>query len=318
MAKVAHPPIELVLGYTNDEYQLLHIVLHEPVISTEDGRSLALPAELRWDRGIILNGRAPIWIYGILIHRCHPARWIATVEPRRNAAVVVAQHDRSAPKVGTTIPLAPSLLAIPTGTISPATPRSSDSKCAIAIVGPPHSGKSVFLHWLQHHLSIILTPEEFHRDVFILRACPDGEGNWSNETEADNVRILRYKHAWSEEFVQVVEDAITQLRKSKKLLLVDTGGKLDRWTQRILNRCTHGIIVSAKIREFCAWRGALAVSEVALLAEVESVRVVANEVLRYRPLRVRVGLLERGTTGQLPDELMDAVLRISLWSKSHP
>lgn len=317
MERINEAPLELRLGYTNDEYQIVHIILREPTISTDDWAAVQLPEDIRWDRGIILNGRAPIWLYGMLIHRCHPARWIATVEPRLSAAVVVARHHPTAPEVGTLRPLAPPLLAIPTPDRQSKKKKPLTTSIALAIVGPPHSGKSVFVYWLWHCLSTILTAEEFNRDVFVLRACPDGEGNWSNETEQANVRILRCKHPWTEEFVQLTEDAISNLLAMKKLVLVDTGGKIDRWMQRILNRCTHAIIVSAKRKEFCCWRGALAASEVALVAEVESVRSTTCEVLRYRPLRVRVGLLERGTTGQLPDELMDAVLRISLWSKSH-
>ncbi|MDW8075198.1 MAG: hypothetical protein RMK00_05440 [Bacteroidota bacterium] len=90
-------------------------------------------------------------------------------------------------------------------------------------------------------------------------------------------------------------------------MLVDTGGKIDRKTQRILNCCTHAIIVTAKPEEFCRWRGAIEASEVALIALVESVLEQCCDVVGTDPLHVRLGKLERGTTGTVPDALIRAV-----------
>lgn len=48
-------------------------------------------------KGVILSGRGPIWLYGFLVHYYHPTRWVATYDPRLQAAVVVESHD---PAVG--------------------------------------------------------------------------------------------------------------------------------------------------------------------------------------------------------------------------
>ncbi|MCS7001056.1 MAG: CRISPR-associated protein Csx3, partial [Candidatus Kapabacteria bacterium] len=74
----AASPVELICGKVTDNYQIVHIVLHEGAIEPDVLATLRLPEnEIRWDRGIILNGRAPLWLYGYLVHLCHPARWVA-------------------------------------------------------------------------------------------------------------------------------------------------------------------------------------------------------------------------------------------------
>ncbi|MDW8075936.1 MAG: CRISPR-associated ring nuclease Crn3/Csx3, partial [Bacteroidota bacterium] len=235
----AASPVELICGKVTDNYQIVHIVLHEGAIEPDVLATLRLPEnEIRWDRGIILNGRAPLWLYGYLVHLCHPARWVAIVDPRRNGGVVVASHHTEAPKVGECYALSPEEMRIPVPDSDP--PLSEPNSAlgiAIAIVGPPHSGKSVFGWWLFSQLQGLLRSEQFNDTVYFLRGCPDGEGNWACQIPLENLEIIRYKHSWTEEFVKKVEDSITNLRQTKRLVLVDTGGKIDRKTQRILNCC---------------------------------------------------------------------------------
>jgi CRISPR-associated protein Csx3 len=42
---------------------------------------------------VLLNGRGPVWGYGMLIHAAHPTPAIATYDPRLAGYVVVASHD---------------------------------------------------------------------------------------------------------------------------------------------------------------------------------------------------------------------------------
>lgn len=44
------------------------------------------------DKGVVLSGRGPIWLYGYLIHIYHPTKFIATYDPRLSGAVVVESH----------------------------------------------------------------------------------------------------------------------------------------------------------------------------------------------------------------------------------
>ena len=52
---------------------------------------------------------------------------------------------------------------------------------AILIGGPPHSGKSVLTY------SLTQTLRQQGIDHYVLRACPDGEGDWSNEAAPERV-----------------------------------------------------------------------------------------------------------------------------------
>lgn len=44
---------------------------------------------------VILSGRMPIWLYGILIHYFHPTKALAVFEPRMNCGIVIASHDKN-------------------------------------------------------------------------------------------------------------------------------------------------------------------------------------------------------------------------------
>lgn len=56
------------------------------------------------DKGVVLSGRGPIWLYAFLTHVYHPTKFIATYDPRLGGAVIVESHNRDY-SVGTVIPL---------------------------------------------------------------------------------------------------------------------------------------------------------------------------------------------------------------------
>jgi len=103
-------PIQLTLiphlTDSGQAYQHLQIVLQvqDGVISPEDIKGLELPDGIQWSRGVVLEGRAPIWLYGYLIHLCHAAAWVGCYDPRLSGAVVVQTHTRGV-SVGLVIPL---------------------------------------------------------------------------------------------------------------------------------------------------------------------------------------------------------------------
>lgn len=66
---------------------------------------------------------------------------------------------------------------------------------AIAIGGPPHSGKSV----LTYSLTQLLREQKIEH--YVLRACPDGEGDWSNEAAPERVLAIRQKGQFTETFI---------------------------------------------------------------------------------------------------------------------
>lgn len=86
-------------------YQHLHISL-----TTEDGiiqpinlKGLQLPDSLNWQQGVVLEGKAPIWLYGYLVHECHPAVWVACYDTRLGAVVIATRAPN--PKVGQVLPI---------------------------------------------------------------------------------------------------------------------------------------------------------------------------------------------------------------------
>ncbi|MFB2967482.1 CRISPR-associated ring nuclease Crn3/Csx3 [Aerosakkonema sp. BLCC-F183] len=77
-------------------YQHLHIQINTPdgLIAPADLKNLSLPEEMVWSQGVVIEGKAPIWLYAYLVHACHPAAWVACFDPRLEGAVIIATHSR--------------------------------------------------------------------------------------------------------------------------------------------------------------------------------------------------------------------------------
>lgn len=86
-------------------YQHLNIQITsaDGIITPEDLQGLQLPETIDWQQGVVIEGRAPIWLYGYLVHLCHPALWVACYDSRLGA-VVVATHTHAV-SVGQVLPL---------------------------------------------------------------------------------------------------------------------------------------------------------------------------------------------------------------------
>jgi|GEM_PF-296142 len=302
--------IDLDLISTNDDFQILDIRMLAARIQLDVVGQLALPESVDFAKGIVINGKAPIWLYARLVTLCQEAPYVATFDPRHGAIVVASRAD-AARRVGDIIPGEEILALLPKPSDAPKGEELKPSipSKVIAFLGPPHSGKSVLLNALRLRMQEELPPECFQRDFFIVRACPDGEGDWFSEIPKDIALTLRYKSPFDEEFVDRVCAELEPLRQQKRLLLVDCGGKIDKKNQRILNLCTHALIVSRDPEQIPEWRGAARASELEILAEVESVPTPCAEVLRTSPLAIRLGKLARGAERdlQIPTELIEAV-----------
>lgn len=129
-------------------------------------------------------------------------------------------------------------------------PRSQYKGIVIAVVGPPHSGKSVFLAELYRQLL-----DECPSQVFLTRACPDGEGMWSSEADPEIVRQIRRKSAFSDEFISATLQGIERMgrRSQHRLVLLDLGGKRTAENAEILKRSTHCMILSSDVDEIPQW-----------------------------------------------------------------
>lgn len=119
----------------------------------------------------------------------------------------------------------------------------------VAVGGPPHSGKSVFLAELYRQL-LARRPS----GVFLQRACPDGEGMWSAEADPALVAEIRRKGSFSQEFMLFVLRGIENLGRRFPILLLDLGGRRTAENAEILQRSTHLVILSSKEEEDEPWQ----------------------------------------------------------------
>ncbi len=157
---------------------------------------------------------------------------------------------------------------------------------AIMIGGPPHSGKSVLAYSLTQNLRAL------HIDHYLLRACPDGEGDWSNEADQQTVRTLRNKGSFTPNFVTNV---IQALNARMLPLLVDVGGRPQPEQEAILAACSHAILIAQNAEQLAAWRDLTTRLQIPVIAELCSSLTERDDVSATFPLlQARIYGLERG------------------------
>jgi len=105
---------------------------------------------------------------------------------------------------------------------------------AVLIGGPPHSGKSV----LFYSLTIALRKQNIIHHA--IRACPDGEGNWSQEIDQAMVRQLRVKGQWTDAFT---EGICRDIKRRLVPMLIDMGGLPQASQLNIIRHCTHSLLL---------------------------------------------------------------------------
>lgn len=83
-------------------YQHLHIQItaDNGLIVPADIKGLNLPKALVPSQGVVIEGKAPIWLYGYLVHECHASAWVGCFDPRlggdsprSGGAVVIETHS---------------------------------------------------------------------------------------------------------------------------------------------------------------------------------------------------------------------------------
>jgi CRISPR-associated protein Csx3 len=162
----------------------------------------------------------------------------------------------------------------------PTDPRASYQGAVIAVGGPPHSGKSVFLAELYRQLL-----QRQATGIFLQRVCPDGEGMWSNEADPAIVQQVRRKFAFSDEFVTLTLKTIERLGRNPQisLVLLDLGGKRTAENAEILQRSTHCMILSADADEGAKWQDFATAEGCSILANFQSCLVkLPNQQLDLR------------------------------------
>lgn len=103
---------------------------------------------------------------------------------------------------------------------------------AILLAGPPHSGKSVLAYLLSRRLREAAVPH------ILLRAAPDGEGDWSYECP-EEVRVRqRQKGLYTPD---LIGDLLSAIRNRSLPMLVDIGGRPHGEQFELFDACTHVI-----------------------------------------------------------------------------
>lgn len=164
---------------------------------------------------------------------------------------------------------------------------------AVAIGGPPHSGKSVLAYSLTRALRARNVPH------YLLRACPqDGEGDWFHEGEPDFVRRIRVKGALSDRWLPLLQRDIARRHLP---LIVDLGGFPSREQTPILSECTHGILLTPSDETRREWVEYFAACGLILLADLRSDLRGENHLETAEPVvRGTLAGLERGRTASGP------------------
>lgn len=175
---------------------------------------------------------------------------------------------------------------------------------AILIGGPPHMGKSVLAYSLTHALREQGVPH------YVLRAYPDGEGDWANESDQKLVRRIRVKGQGTPQWVDHICRDITARHLP---LIVDVGGRPTPDQERIFDHCSHAILLTADELAHHAWTDLLSRHGLILLVDLRSDLHGQDRITDDGSiLRGTITGLERGTTASGPtfDALVERVARL--------
>ncbi len=305
--------IRFTVIQSDKDYQLLDFkILGDGLINPSDLNNIMLPQDLISNKGVVVSGKAPIWLYAYIIHELHSFAWIATFDPRLGA-IVVQNHIPQGRNIGGIIPIEELQPLIEKAKIdkikSERTPIQIDN-LVVVIGGPPHSGKSVFIQALRNKLRES-KPDAFNENVYIIRACPDGEGDWFGDVKEEQGKVFRFSGVFTKEFAEQMADAIENTSKTKKIVIVDVGGKLDRKNNLIFSKCNSGIIVSSNPKETIKWVGAYEQSELKLLAIANSKIEGETKVISNEPLEIDISNLDRNKVKDIiiPQSVVDIFIK---------
>jgi len=87
-----------------ETFSLVEIDIDGGVIDPSELATLN-PPQITGKKGVVLSGRAPIWLMAALAHHFHITKWVATFDPRLAGGVVVSRHAVDAPELGEVVPV---------------------------------------------------------------------------------------------------------------------------------------------------------------------------------------------------------------------
>ena len=132
---------------------------------------------------------------------------------------------------------------------------------AVLIGGPPHAGKSVLTYSLTRAL------RQYGIAHYVIRATPDGEGHWSQETPQQVREVIRRKGAFSDLFLRQV---CADIERRQLPFLVDVGGLPQGEQFQIFRHCTHAILLRHHSPAATDWHSIVQHNRLHLLADLLS------------------------------------------------
>lgn len=159
---------------------------------------------------------------------------------------------------------------------------------AILLGGPPHSGKSV----LAQSLTKALTRAGVQH--YLLRAAPDGEGNWFHEADRAVAEKLRRKGQYTPTWIErMCRDIATRPLP----FLVDIGGRPQPWQEAIIDQCTHAILLTTDDKTLAEWQERVAQYNLLVIASLTS-RQTGESYLAETGVPVIQGVISQLERGQ--------------------
>jgi CRISPR-associated protein Csx3 len=163
---------------------------------------------------------------------------------------------------------------------------------AVLIGGPPHTGKTVLTYSLTRAL------RQDGVEHYVMRACPDGEGHWSQETPRLVAEALRHSHkgTYTHEFVQRV---CADIARRRVPFIVDVGGLPQDDQFQIFQHCTHAILLRHRASAASDWQRIIEQNRLCLLADlISELEGVPTLETQTPVLRGTLAGLHRGSTIQ--------------------
>ena len=157
----------------------------------------------------------------------------------------------------------------------------------VVICGSPHSGKTVFVTSLYKML-----PQKY---TAIVRACPDGEGVFSNNEEQEQILLTKRKGEMSEDYIERVKNRIE--KETAPIVLIDVGGLRSKENEKIMEKCDAAVILDKSQEDLEQWEKFCRNKNLEILAEIKSKRgqEEKSDISQFKPyIKANISNLERG------------------------